>query len=392
MMGLRNVIAFCVAAACLAVRGAIGMDDDAARTPSAADIKAAVARLPKSNLSADGLVRVVAADVPGDEIGYRAPILNFAMREIRAMASTYKVQAPSVREPAIVIYALDGTTNDTRVVSRTSLRKGVRTTRIWLPSPGYADLELLRVEVATAYLRVCGLDFPDWVVQGMMRGTNLDTAHGDIHFVLNLWYEARLPFFPSLCTDLRAARGRGATLAGYVVGWMREKNLMDVWRRRFAAGEKWDGRRLAEDLTGETVPALQDRANDERLARLTNSVLYPGRASAWDISIFTSRLLLYPTFFDKIYDANRTCCTFAEAIPLAGESQELRGAAFRKANEVIYYALGRGDDLSAAAFAYREFLLALSKGSASAAEMELALDKAQGLLRKAAEKSGSNED
>ena len=161
----------CLAAACACMAAVPEDDDERPRAP--VDIKAAVARLPRSNTSSDGLVRVVASDVPGDEIGFRAPILNFAMREIRALAATYKIAAPTVREPAIVIYAMDGRTNDTRVVSRSRRRKGIVETRIWLPSPGYSDLGLLRVAVVTAYLRACSLDFPEWVVQGLIRGTDV---------------------------------------------------------------------------------------------------------------------------------------------------------------------------------------------------------------------------
>ncbi len=380
----------CLAAACACMAAVPEDDDERPRAP--VDIKAAVARLPRSNTSSDGLVRVVASDVPGDEIGFRAPILNFAMREIRALAATYKIAAPTVREPAIVIYAMDGRTNDTRVVSRSRRRKGIVETRIWLPSPGYSDLGLLRVAVATAYLRACSLDFPEWVVQGLIRGTDVEVAHEDVRFVLKLWSGARLPFFPALCTDLRAARGRGGALAGYVVGWMKEKKLLDVWRRRFAAGEKWDGRRLAEDLTGEKEPVMQDRANDERLVRLTNSVLSPGRASPWDLTVFASRLLLYPPFFDKIYGANRTCCTFAEAIAFVEERPEIRRAAFRKAREVPLYAIGRGDELAAAAFAYRDFLLALSQEKEGPERCRALLATAQEKWRKATEKVDFDED
>lgn len=363
--------------------------DKAARAP--VDIKAVIARLPRSNTSADGLVRVVAADVPGDEIGFRAPILNFTMREIRAVAATYKITAPSVRDPAIVIYALDGHTNDTRVISRVRRRRGIAETRIWLPSPGFSDLELLRVAVVTAYLRACSLDFPEWVVQGLMRGTDIDVEHADERMVLKLWSEARLPFFPALCTDLRPAKGRAAALAGYVVSWMKEKKLIDVWRKRFEAGEKWDGKRLAKDLTGETDPVLQDRASDERLVRLTNSVLSPGRASEWDFSVFCSRLLLYPPFFDKIYRTESPYCTFGEAISLAKDRPDLRQAAFQRAREVPLYAIGRGEDLAAAAFAYSDFLMALSKGKEPPERLDELLSKANGLLRKARRKVKKDE-
>ena len=102
--------------------------------------------------------------------------------------------------------------------------------------------------------------------------------------------------------------------------------------------------------------------------------------------------MLYPPFFDKIYGANRTCCTFAEAIAFVEERPEIRRAAFRKAREVPLYAIGRGDELAAAAFAYRDFLLALSQEKEGPERCRALLATAQEKWRKATEKVDFDED
>ena len=74
--------------------------------------------MPKVATSAGGFVKVVAADVPGDPMGFRLPILQFATRNLRELEKAYKLEMPRREEPGLVIYALDGRTNDTRVIVR----------------------------------------------------------------------------------------------------------------------------------------------------------------------------------------------------------------------------------------------------------------------------------
>ena len=119
--------------------------------------------MPKVATSAGGFVKVVAADVPGDPMGFRLPILQFATRNLRELEKAYKLEMPRREEPGLVIYALDGRTNDTRVIVRVVRREGGITTRVWLPSPGFSDLDQLRFEIARAYLRA-------WVDRAASRG------------------------------------------------------------------------------------------------------------------------------------------------------------------------------------------------------------------------------
>lgn len=332
------------------------------------------AQVPKAATSAGGFVKVVAADVPGDSFGFRLPILQFTTRFIRDLERVYRLEMPH-GSTGLAIYALDGTTNDARVIVKEDRRaRGSLCTRIWLPSPGFSDLEQLRFEIGRAYFRAwidrtadpdrrqpLG-ELPDWLVQGAIRAIDAETSHDDIRFVLDIWSTARFPFFPALCTDLRVAKGAAAALPGYMAAWIREKHLLKKLLERLASGEAWDGRRLAEELTGEKEPVLQDRASDERLARLTRAVLSPGRASDWDMKVFTSRLLLYPPVFDKNMGANCSSFTFDEAIGLAETNETVRMAALQKAREMPLCVLGRGDGLIAAGEAYRQFLLGVARG------------------------------
>ena len=345
--------------------------------------------MPKVATSAGGFVKVVAADVPGDPMGFRLPILQFTTRNLRELEKAYKLEMPRRAEPGLVIYALDGRTNDTRVIVRASRRDAVFATRVWLPSPGFSDLDQLRFEIARAYLRawidraaprgVTPGELPDWVVQGALRAADAQIAHDDVRFVLNLWSSARLPFFPALCSDLRVAKGPAAALPGYVVSYIRERHLFKKTLERLASGETWSGAWLAEQLTGETEPSEQDRVSDERLARLSRAVLSPGRASEWDVQTFASRLRLYPAAFDRTIGAQGSSCSFAEAIGQSATNEHVRAAAAQKAREMPLYVIGRGEELMAVGEAYRKFLLSLARGEPSA-ELKAQLQEADALL------------
>ena len=327
--------------------------------------------MPKVATSASGFVKVVAADVPGDPMGFRLPILQFTTRNLRELEKAYNLEMPRRAEAGIIIHALDGRTNDTRVIVRETRRDGALVTRVWLPSPGFSDLEQLRFEIARAYLHawidrtaprgVKPGELPDWMVQGALRAANTDLAHDDIRFVLGLWSSARLPFFPALCSDLRVVKGRAVALPGYVMGYVREKHLFKKALEHLASGATWNGAWLAEQLTGEKDPVEQDRVSDERLARLSRAVLSPGHASAWDVQTFASRLRLYPQAYDRKSGMGVASCTFAEAIERSTDAY-VRAAAAQKAREMPLYVVGRGEELMAVGEAYRKFLVAIARG------------------------------
>ena len=357
------------------------------------------AEMPKAVMGAEGFVEVVAADVPGDPVGFRLPILQFTTRLLREIERVYGLEMPR-GDVGLLIHAQDGMTNDVRVISRAGRRGTSAMTHIWLPSPGYSDLEALRFAIAKGYFR-CWIDrnrtkegavaaeMPDWMILGALRSLNGKTVHDDKRGVLTMWSEARMPYFPRLCQDLAPGEGEAAVFCGYVVSWLRERRLFKKTLEGFAVGERMDGARLAAVLTGENDPDQQDRVSDERLSRLTRAVLSPGSASSWDLKVFTSRLLLYPADFDKNIGANRTSYTFREAISLAADHPTLREAAARKAREMPFCAIGRGQALADVSEAYRKFLIGLARGDAPD-ELGRLLDDAETLLQEILNEDGKD--
>ena len=330
--------------------------------------------LPKSQTSSDGFVTVVATDVPGDEIGFRGPLVQFASGIVRSLGKTLSIpELPRRREASLIIVAQDGRTNDTRVVVRVTRRRSGPLTRIWLPSPGYSDIAQLRFEVAKAYFRAAvesfrelppppgappPADVPDWLVEGALRLTDIEQARADMRSVLEGWSSGYFPFFPSLCAQADVP----SVLAGYLAGWLKEKALYKALLTDYAAGRAWRADDFATKLTDCTEAVQQDSVSDRRLLRLLRKVISPGRTSRTDLRIFASRLLLYPPFYDKMFTGCHIGCTFRTAVTLASEDLEVRRAAARKAQEVPLYAIGRGEELQQASLAYRDFLVALADG------------------------------
>ena len=360
-------------------------DVSAATRRSVAEV---LGSMPKSQTSSDGFVTVVAADVPGDKVGFCSPLVQFASDIAHALGKTLALPTPPRRrDAALVIYAQDGRTNDTRVVSRVSRRRSGPFTRIWLPSPGFSDIGLLRMEIAKAYFRTvveacrelpappgasAPAELPDWLVDGALRQTDIEQVREDLREVLTGWSDGFFPFFPALC----ARKDVPPVLSGYIVGWMKEKSLFTDVMKELAAGRVPDGTWIAVRLTGEKDVVLQDRASDYRLLRMLRKVISPGKTSRTDLRIFASRLLLYPPFYDKMFGGSRNGCTFREAVVLSSVEPDVRRVAARKAKEVPLYAIGRGAELQQASLAYMDFLLALSRGEDTVRLTEL-LDAAE---------------
>lgn len=351
---------------------------------------AVVARsFPQAATSADGFVKVIAAVVPGDEMGFRDPILSFVGNFGDALRKGLNLPTlPRRSRPGLVIMAQDGRTNDARVVSHKTFlpRLGITETRVWLPSPGYSDFARLRFEIARAYLRGYvdsylelprsqgappPADIPNWVVAGAIAQSNIEVARADMREVLDGWSDGQFPFFPVLT----AWREIPPVLDGFLVGWMKEKKLFGGYFEDLAKGRGWDGARLATALTGETDPVRQDMVSDSRFLRLMRKVISPGSSGEVDLRFFASHLLLYSPFYDKMFGNGHSYCTFREAAERFSEDPEVRRVAGRKAREVPLLALGRGEELQQAAFAYMEFLNALARGE-EPGRLTLRLDEA----------------
>ncbi len=364
-----------------------GMDEPRVRM----DPKDVFKNLPRAVSSSGGFIKVYAHDDLSDPVGFRTPILRFVTSTVQGLAEDLKLDIPR-GNTGIIVYAMEGKTNDTRVLSKVIRRnEGVRT-KIWLPSPGYSDIGRFRFEIAKAFFRSC-IDnaadaklkrralpeLPEWVVQGALRSMDVNSERYDAYYVLDLWSNASLPFFPVLCSDLQYTQSPVVSLSGYIVSWMKERHIFRKHLMRLSEGREWSGKLLAEDLTGTKNPVEQDKVSDERLAKLTRGVLTPGIATPWDLRVFTSRLFLYSPVFGRGNGTLWNSCTFRDAAKWASEDAAVRKAAFTKMKEIPFSAIGRGEALSDVSIDYVKFLVGVARGD-SADDLLLLLNKADGKL------------
>ena len=148
----RAAVALLCLAACVA-----GAEDEVPENVGRVAKKAA--EMPRIASSADGFVEIVAADVPGDSMGFRLPLLRFTTQLVGEIEHAYGLAMPRADGAGLVIHALDGQTNDVRVIARSGRRDDGRlVTRIYLPSPGFSSIEALRLEIVQAYLREMNSD------------------------------------------------------------------------------------------------------------------------------------------------------------------------------------------------------------------------------------------
>ena len=266
----------------------------------------------------NGLVQVRADCGPDMRREFQLPIAGFAADICRRLYAAENLRERHFAEPGIVIVIGDVITNVTNVVSRSETRSdGTLWTRILVPSPGYADREVLTRSVTKGYYRaVHSQDLRDDEATERFRAT-----------------------FPELKVE-------------------------DDYRRL----EEWyAGKRGKED--------------DEEYLKLQRSVLQPGVASKHDVEIFASRLFLFPEFFDQPFVGLFDCVSFREAIKMARLDPRIRYAAHLKVPEVVLYSGGRGVKMSAAGLAFAEFLKDLFAYKKSEAELSAELDIAETLLK-----------
>lgn len=272
----------------------------------------------------EGLVQVI-GDCPADmRREYQSAVAGFAADVCRNLYSVQRMKPPRFAEPGIFIHVGDVRTNVTNVVMKVYKRtNGERYVRIYLPAPGFSDMNAFRLSVARAFFLA-------------VRQETIDDAAAHTALV-------------GANPELRVAEERVA--------------LAD-WRERgvYAMGK-----------------------DDEAYLLLQRKVLKPGVAEADDILTFASRLRLYPTAYGIPFCGKHESCTFAEAISLAKEDPNIRLAAFVKSRQVPVFGGGRGSELAAAADAYAIFLLELArfkKTETELAELLSAADeKLKGLMR-----------
>ena len=102
---------------------------------------------------ADGLVKVY-ADCPEDmRRDYQGPIASFAAETVKTLYQGLAKKPVRFEKPGIVIHVGDVRTNVTTVTSVVSTNQDRVVSRIYVASPGYADLYRLRLEIVQAFFR-----------------------------------------------------------------------------------------------------------------------------------------------------------------------------------------------------------------------------------------------
>ena len=254
---------------------------------------------------ADGLVRVF-ANCPEDmRREYQGPVARYAADTVSLLYRGLKMKPVRFESPRVIVHLGDVRTNVADVVTRVATNDAEVMTRIYLKSPGGADLVRFRTEIARAFYRtVCKTEL----------------------------------------SESEALRALNAADPDYHVAVRREKL------------EKW----LAGDRSEQG--AATDEEWDEEHLTLMRKVLKVGVASRRDVLTFASRLYLYPPCFNEPFEGGRTSVSFGEAIGLADADPRIRILAREKIVEIAAFGGGRSEELRAAAVAYVEFLRVLSGG------------------------------
>ena len=271
----------------------------------------------------DGLVQVY-ADCPEDmRREYQMPVASFAAETVKTLYAGFSEKSRRFKRPGIVIHLGDVRTNLAAVVARVSTNGTRVVSRIYVPSPGYADVERLRIEVTRGFMRA-------------VRCVEADEAEASA-----------------------------------------------VYRKADPSCRIADARQGLEDWLAGRRP----KEDDEQYIALMRKVVEPGVASRRDVLVYASRLFLYPPSFDRPFCRRYDALSFRDAVRCARLDARVRLAAFAKAGETIAFGGGRGEEMSAAAKGYWLFLLELARCEKSEEELLALLDKADASLNVAFEKA-----
>lgn len=274
----------------------------------------------------DGMVKVY-ADCPEDmRREYQGPVAGFVADTVDTLYRSLAMKPLRFESPGLIVHVGDVRTNVSDVVSRVSTNGARVVTRIYLKSPGYADIGRLRVEVARAFYR-------------SVKGQEISPA--------------------AASKALRRADPR--------LRISDERSRLESW--------------LATGGFGDEDEKADVQKRDEEALALMRKILEPGVPSRRDVITFASRLFIYPRTFDEKFVGGSDCVSFRDAVKLARKDPRVRFLAFFKANELPVWGGGRGDGLRDAADAYVEFLRELAKFEKGEDELLRMLDEADERLK-----------
>ena len=161
-----------------------------------------------------------------------------------------------------------------------------------------------------------------------------------------------------------------------------EDEAVAAYRQAVPELRVYDERQKLEDWL-----AGRGTTDDEEGLKLMRRIFEPGKASRRDVLIFASRLYLYPPQRDVRLAGKYESLSFREAAKFGRIDPLTRLVAYQKANDLPVLGGGRGEELSAAAMAYRQFLIDFAAGQKSEAELLNMLDDADTKLNVAMEKA-----
>ena len=272
---------------------------------------------------ADGLVQVY-ANCPEDmRREFQMPIAGFAAETVKTLYQGLRRKPERFRQPGIVIHIGDVRTNLTEVVMRVATNDSRIVTRIYVKSPGFADLYQLKLAVVKGFFR--------------------------------------------------SVEGRELT----------EGEAVTAYRRGDPALRIVDERQRLEDW-------LQGRGeikDDEEGLKLMRKIIEPGKASRRDVLTFASRLFLYPPVYGLRFQGKYDYLSFRDAVKFAKIDPSVRMIAALKAEVLPAFGSGRGDEMTAAVYAYEAFLLALAQNEKSEQELKQILYEADEKLNIAYERA-----
>lgn len=139
---------------------------------------------------AEGMVRVF-ADCPEDmRREYQMPIASFAADTVKALRRSLSIRSERSATPGIVIYVGEVRTNVSTVVARAVTNGASVVSRIYIPAPGYADVDRLRLEIVKGfYRRVRGTELSDEQAAAAFRATDPRMRLEDECRRLEAWLE-----------------------------------------------------------------------------------------------------------------------------------------------------------------------------------------------------------
>ena len=279
-----------------------------------------------------GLVQVIANCPSEMRREFQMPIATFVSNVCRELYSAPGETQKVFKEPGIIVYVGDGLTNDPSVVARRFERgDGSRFTRIVLPSPGFSDIERMRIETAKAYAFA-------------VKGSVLDDA-----------------------SAVKLLRNANPVLRAED----KESEIEKIERGEVVGVDDEEYLKMCRTVTMARLSSEKDAIH----------------ASEAELKRFSARLYLYPEVYSEPFCGKYDSCSFAEAVDLAPEDLRIRIQALKKAQEVVVYGGGRGVTLSEAANVYSRFLIELAAYKKTPEELKSILADADAKLAKALEEA-----